>query len=239
MMEMWYNRMHSNSLERSAGMEFQRKINIITGHYGSGKTNLAVNLALDARKQGKRVTVIDLDIVNPYFRTADFAQTFAEAGIRVVLPTYANTNLDIPALTGAVDSAFDNDDDCVIIDVGGDDAGAIALGRYAPAIQAHDYALFYVVNRYRYLTSTPEEGLAVLADIAAVSRLSPTGILNNANLGEETTAQTVEDSLPYAEELAAKAGLPLLCTAYDRRLGALPVPDGYPVEIFVKKIWEP
>ena len=239
MMEMWYNRMHSNSLERSAGMELQRKINIITGHYGSGKTNRAVNLALDARKQGRRVTVIDLDIVNPYFRTADFAQTFAEAGIRVVLPTYANTNLDIPALTGAVDSAFDNDDDCVIIDVGGDDAGAIALGRYAPAIQAHDYALFYVVNRYRYLTSTPEEGLAVLADIAAVSRLSPTGILNNANLGEETTARTVEDSLPYAEELAAKAGLPLLCTAYDRRLGALPVPDGYPVEIFVKKIWEP
>lgn len=220
-------------------MELQQKINIITGHYGSGKTNLAVNLALDARKQGRRVTVIDLDIVNPYFRTADFAQTFAEAGIHVVLPTYANTNLDIPALTGAVDSAFDNDDDCVIIDVGGDDAGAIALGRYAPAIQAHNYALFYVVNRHRYLTSTPEEGLSVLADIAAVSRLSPTGILNNSNLGEETEARTVEDSLPYAEELAAKAGLPLVCTAYDRRLGPLRVPDGYPVEIFVKKIWEP
>lgn len=220
-------------------MELQRKINIITGHYGSGKTNLAVNLALDARREGKRVTVIDLDIVNPYFRTADFADTFREAGIQVVLPLYANSNLDIPALTGAVDSAFDNDSDCVIIDVGGDDAGAIALGRYAPAIRAHDYELLYVVNRYRYLTATPEEGLSVLADIAAVSRLRPTGIVNNSNLGEETTAQTVEDSLAYAESLAAKAGLPLRSTAYDRRLGAVAVPDGYPVEIYVKKIWEP
>lgn len=218
-------------------MQLNRRINLITGHYGSGKTNLAVNLAVDARKQGKSVAIVDLDIVNPYFRTADFADMLAAEGIRVIVPTYANSNLDIPALTGAVDSVFNGDEDCVIIDVGGDDAGAIALGRYAPKISREPYDLFYVINRCRYLTSTPEETLGVLRDIEAVSRLSATGILNNTNLGEETTAALLEASVPFAREVAKTAGLPLCATAYDRRLSP-ELPDGYPVKVFVKKIWE-
>ncbi len=219
-------------------MNLSKKINIITGHYGSGKTNLAVNLALNASREGKSVTIIDLDIVNPYFRTADFTDLLTKAGIHVIAPTYANTNLDIPALSGAVDAAFSSSSDCIIIDVGGDDAGAIALGRYAPAIHAQGYDLFYVINQYRYLTSTPEDALTVLHDISAVSRLTPTGILNNSNLGEETTAKVIEDAIPFAQKVAEAASLPLLMTAYDQRLEKPSVPDAYPVTIYVKKIWE-
>lgn len=219
-------------------MHLKKKICIITGHYGSGKTNLAVNLALDARREGKSVTIVDLDIVNPYFRTADFSSELTEAGVHVIVPMYANTNLDIPALTGAVDSAFENQDDCVIVDVGGDDAGAIALGRYAPAIRAHEYELLYVVNRYRYLTATPEDALDVLRDIAAVSRLTPTGIINNSNLGEETNAAHLEASVSFAQAVAEAAGLPLVATSYDNRLPSPDVPAPYPVTMFVKKIWE-
>lgn len=213
-------------------------IYLITGHYGSGKTNLAVNLALDRRREGKTVTLVDLDIVNPYFRSADFAPVLEKEGIQVLAPAYANSNLDIPALTGAVDAVFDNGGDCVIIDVGGDDAGAIALGRYAPAIARRSYALWIVINACRYLTKTPEEALSVLRDIEAVSRLKATGIVNCTNLGEETTAQTVEQSVPFAAQVAELAGLPVECTAYDRRLGDLDVPAPYPVTVWVKKLWE-
>lgn len=219
-------------------MEENRKIYLITGHYGSGKTNFAVNLALDQRKQGKSVTLVDLDIVNPYFRSADFAAMLTEQGIGVVSPIYANSNLDIPALSGAVDAVFDNGGDCVIIDVGGDDAGAIALGRYAPAIARHDYALWYVVNRCRYLTQTPEEALSVLGEIAAVSRLRPTGVVNCSNLGEETTPETVCGSVNFAAEVARLAGVPMEHTVYDRRLGKLDVPGAYPVDVYVKKPWD-
>lgn len=221
-------------------MRLEKKINIITGHYGSGKTNLAVNLALAARETGKRVTIIDLDIVNPYFRTADFADMLEKAGIQVIVPMYANSNLDIPALTGAVDSALNNpESDCVVVDVGGDDAGAIALGRYAPAIAQQSYDLFYVINQYRYLTSTPEEALEVLNEIAAVSRLTPTGIFNNSNLGEETTVAVVEQSQAFAQAVSEAAGLPVCGTAYDIRLEKPNIPDSFPVTVYVKKIWEP
>ena len=220
-------------------MEFTGRIKIITGHYGSGKTNLAVNLAVDAARQGQDVTLIDLDIVNPYFRSADFTGELEKLGVRVIAPLYANSNLDIPALTGAVDAALETEKGRIIVDVGGDDAGAIALGRYAPAIRRGPYDFFYIVNQYRYLTSTPEEALRVLDDITAVSRLTPTGIVNNSNLGEETVGDTVTASVPFAQEIAQTAGLPLWATAYDQRLGALPVPEPYPVAVWVKKIWEP
>ncbi|MGI5857458.1 MAG: hypothetical protein ACOX64_13530 [Candidatus Merdivicinus sp.] len=219
-------------------MEENRKIYLITGHYGSGKTNFAVNLALDQRRQGKTVTLVDLDIVNPYFRSADFSVMLEKAGIKVISPVYANSNLDIPALTGAVDAVFDNGGECVIIDVGGDDAGAIALGRYAPAIARHSYELWYVVNRYRYLTQTPEDALSVLRDIEAVSRLHPTGVINCSNLGQATSGDAVENSADFAAQVAGLAGIPMCYTAYDRRLGALGVPQPYPVTVYVKKLWD-
>lgn len=140
-----------------------KRITIVTGHYGSGKTNFAVNLAVDLSREGKQVVLVDLDIVNPYFRSADFKERLTAMGIEMICPIYANTNLDIPALGADIYSVFyQNDSRYVIFDVGGDDAGAAALGRYSHLIQQENYDMLYVVNCYRYLTRQPEEALQIL-----------------------------------------------------------------------------
>ncbi|WP_312644590.1 hypothetical protein [Hydrogenoanaerobacterium sp.] len=223
---------------------FCKRINIICGHYGSGKTNLAVNLAVDLKKQGKDVVLADLDIVNPYFRSADFNSILNKNGIHTISPTYANTNLDIPALTANMNSIFEQKDRTIVIDVGGDDAGAAAMGRYARMVlDDGDYSYLYVINKYRYLTRTPDEALAILREIEQISRLSATGIVNNSNVSYQTTSDTITSSIEYAQSVAQLAGIPLVATAYDRRLekeivsGGM-ISDGYPVDIFVKPPWE-
>ena len=142
----------------------------VTGHYGSGKTNFSINLAISIAKNGTSVTIVDLDIVNPYFRTADFSDLLDMQGIHVIVPEYANTNLDIPVLPASVDAAIAQKDGVVILDVGGDDAGAIALGRYAARIRDAGYDLLYVINENRYLTKTPEEAVSLLREIEQASR---------------------------------------------------------------------
>lgn len=211
----------------------QSKAIIITGHYGSGKTNIAVNLALEFAKNGERVCVIDLDIVNPYFRTADFVDVFENNGIELVAPQYANTNLDIPSL-GFDMAALLRGYDRVVVDVGGDDAGAIALGQYSQILKNFGYEMLYVVNSFRYLTSTPEEATELLRDIEYVSSLRATGIVNNSNLGSETTAEDVLGSVEYANACAAAAGLPVMFTAAKRELN---VPDTMPVDMYVRPYW--
>ena len=215
-----------------------KRITLITGHYGSGKTNFAVNLALRQAAEGKKVTVVDLDIVNPYFRTADFAELFEQNGIHLEKTLYANTSLDIPAISFDL-ARLAYEEECLIIDVGGDDAGAIGLGRYADALSAYqaDMDMLYVVNRYRYLTEQPQEALELMQEIEAVSRMRHTGIVNNSNLGRETTAKLIEQSVPYGEQIAAAAGIPLVYTTYPEHL-AVQVPNGLPVSVYVKAIWD-
>lgn len=216
-----------------------KKITIITGHYGSGKTNLAVNLALHLADAGEKVTVVDFDIVNPYFRTADFATLFAAHGITLAASMYANTSLDIPAISFDMERLA-YEPGYLIVDVGGDDAGAIGLGRYAEGFSAYvpdQLDLWYVVNRYRYLTEAPQEALELMYEIEAVSRMRHTGIVNNSNLGKETTAETIRNTLPYAQEIAAQAKLPLAYHTYRRDL-AVDVAQGLPVDVFVKPVWE-
>jgi hypothetical protein len=215
-----------------------KRITLNTGNYGSGKTNFAVNLALQRAKEGKNVTVVDLDIVNPYFRTADFADLFQQNGIRLEKTLYANTSLDIPAISFDL-ARMAQEADCLVIDVGGDDAGAIALGRYATSLAAYQEELdmLYVVNRYRYLTAKPEEALALLYEIEQAARIRHTGIVNNSNLGRETTAELVKAAVPYAETIAETAGLPLVCTTYREDL-PVQVKNGFPVQVYVKPVWE-
>lgn len=216
-----------------------KKITILTGHYGSGKTNLAVNLALRLGDAGEKVTIVDLDIVNPYFRTADFAPLFAQHGVTMAASMYANSSLDIPAISFDLERMA-YEPGYLIIDVGGDDAGAIGLGRYAAGLSAYvpdQLDLWYVVNRYRYLTESPEDALELLYEIEAASRLRHTGILHNSNLGRETTAETILRAVPYAEETARRSGLPLVYHAYREDL-PVSLERGLPVQVFVKPIWE-
>ncbi len=188
--------------------KFNNRIVIICGHYGAGKTNVAVNLAKLAAAAGKKVTIADLDVVNPYFRTADNAEELRELGIRCIIPQFANTNVDIPSIPPEFLSVFDGTDFSVI-DVGGDD-GAIALSMYKEKFEKHGYEMLYVYNACRPLTTTVEEAEQSLRDIEAMSRLSFSGIVNNTNLGEETTADTLEKGVAVSRELSAKTGIPFI-----------------------------
>lgn len=211
------------------------KVTVITGHYGSGKTNFAVNMALEMSREGKKCTVVDLDIVNPYFRTADFGDLFENHNITLVAPIYANTNLDTPVLNFDVATIAKNSD-YIIIDVGGDDAGATALGQYSRHLNELDLSMLYVVNCYRYLTREPEEALELMYDIEAASRMKCTGIVNNSNLGYETTNEIIAKSVPYAEKIAEKAGIPLVCNAGKNGL-MNDIKNAFPVDIYVKTLW--
>ncbi len=215
-----------------------KKINIITGHYGSGKTNFSANLAIHLANKGEKVTVVDLDIVNPYFRSADFNELFGSNRIELVSPMYANSNLDIPAISFDLERIA-TEDGYLIIDVGGDDAGAIALGRYHEAFKqfTDDMDVLYVVNKCRFLTRTAGEALELMYEIEAASKIKHTGLVNNSNLAYETTADTLENSNEYVKELSDKTGLPISYTAVPYGLSA-DVYNPFPVDIYVKKVWE-
>ena len=187
-----------------------KRLTLFAGHYGSGKTNLAVNYALLLAKEGKKVCIADLDIVNPYFRTKDSAGVLAQAGIDLISPQFANSNVDLPALPAETYRLVQDFSTYGIMDIGGDDRGAYALGRYVPAIkEENNYRMVFVANNYRPLTRTPEEALEVMREIEEACGLAFTDIIANANLGTETTVETVLDSVPYMEKLSTLSGLPI------------------------------
>lgn len=188
------------------------KITIICGHYGCGKTNLALNLALEAAEKGRRVKLADLDLVNPYFRSSDYGPALRAKGVELFCPTYAGTTLDLPAVGPQLLQLPEAVCDDVILDAGGDDAGASVLGCMAPQLIKMPYTMLYVVNARRVLTQTAKEAAAIGREIERACRLSITGVVNNTHLQNETTAQMVRDSIPFAEETARLLGVPLLFT---------------------------
>ncbi|MBP5649224.1 MAG: hypothetical protein J6X29_04390 [Clostridia bacterium] len=196
-----------------------KRLTILSGHYGSGKTNIAVNLALEQAKLGKKVAVSDLDIVNPYFRTKDSYDLFAKNGIMLISSEYAGTNLDIPAMPQEIYSLTDDKSITGIIDVGGDDRGALALGRLVPAIKdENNYEMLMVLNMFRPLTRTIKDALEVKYEIENACGLKFTGIINNSNLGAETKAKDIIDSISFSEEFSRIASIPLKLITCEKRL---------------------
>ena len=196
-----------------------KRITLLCGHYGSGKTNVAVNMAYDQKVKYDRVAIADLDIVNPYFRTKDSAKDFDALGIELIASEYAGSNVDIPALPQQIYSICDQKDRQVIIDVGGDDRGAYALGRISPAIlEENNYEMLFVINCFRPLTRDAESTIEVMREIEYAAKIKFTAIVNNSNLGEETTKDDVLRSLSYAEEISQKTGLPIKCTSVYNKL---------------------
>ena len=199
-------------------MEYKR-ITMLCGHYGSGKTNIALNMAYRLKETKENVAIADLDIVNPYFRTKDSEAELKEKGIRLIASEYAGTNVDIPALPQDMYSLTDDKNVYAVIDVGGDDRGALALGRIMPSIKAEDnYEIFLVINKYRPLTPDVESTLEVMAEIETAGSFKFTGIINNSNLGVLTTAEEVLSSTEYAESVAKATGLPLAYTSVNETL---------------------
>ena len=199
-------------------MDYKR-LTLFAGHYGSGKTNIALNYALWLRSQGLKVTVADLDIVNPYFRTKDGEQQLKEAGIRLISSDYANSNVDLPALPGDAYSLVDDRSVCGVIDVGGDDRGALALGRYVPKIREEgDYEMLFVLNKARPLTRNIDDALEVFYEIEAACQLPFTAIVSNTNLGPLTRAEDVIAGAEFAEDFSLKTGLPVKMTCASNKL---------------------
>ena len=196
-----------------------KRITLLCGHYGSGKTNVAVNMAYDQKAKYDRVAIADLDIVNPYFRTKDSAKEFDALGIELIASEYAGSNVDIPALPQQIYSICDQKDKQVIIDDGGDDRGAYALGRISPAIlEENNYEMLFVINCFRPLTRDAESTIEVMREIEYAAKIKFTAIVNNSNLGEETSKDDVLNSISYAEEISQKTGLPIKCTSVYNKL---------------------
>lgn len=235
-----------------------KAVTVVCGHYGVGKTNFALNIAVDAAIDGYETTLVDLDIVNPYFRSSEYRSLLEEHGIELVAPVFAaaGSNLDVPSLTGAIIPAinrayFDERQGSgqrkLIVDVGGDDAGATALARFSREIASGAYDLLYVVNRYRNLTQEPQEALSVLDEIEARSGLKATGIVSNAHMKSETTSDIIEEGEIFACGVARFAGLDLVCTTRpiwllpQEKLEAKTAFDAekrYPVRMLVRSPWE-
>lgn len=196
-----------------------KRVNIFCGHYGSGKTNIAINYAVFLKNQGLDVSIADIDIVNPYFRTKDSEDELRKKGIEVISLPFANTNVDLPALPAEVYSLVQNKSKYAVFDVGGDDRGAYALGRYVPSIlEENNYNMLFVANFYRPLTQTAEEALEVIREIESACAIPFTGIINNSNLGEETTAEDILRTAEEAEKLSRLSGLPLEMTTCDESI---------------------
>ncbi len=194
-------------------MEFKR-VTLFLGHYGSGKTHAAINWALALRAAGYRTAIADLDIVNPYFRTKDSKKTLDENGIALISSPFAGSNVDLPALPQEMYDIVDQKAVHFVVDVGGDDRGALALGRLTDRlVEENDYEALFVFNCYRPLTRTAADAMGILREIESACRLPVTGIVNCSNLGEQTTRETVLASLPAANELAKLSGLPVRLTA--------------------------
>ncbi|MBR2590145.1 MAG: hypothetical protein IKE65_04405 [Clostridia bacterium] len=196
-----------------------KRVYLFAGHYGSGKTNIAVNLALQLAAQGKDVKIADLDVVNPYFRTKDSAEDLARAGVELISPAFANSNVDLPALPQEIYSLVQNTSFYAIMDIGGDERGALALGRYRPYIlEENNYEMVFVANFFRPLTRTAEEAIEVMREIEGAGGIAFTAIVNNSNLGEETTAQDILSTEEEVNKLCALTGLPLLFTSVKESL---------------------
>lgn len=217
------------------------RLSIVTGHYGTGKTEFAVNLALALAAEGNRVMLADLDIVNPYFRSRERKAMLEDAGIRLISSSQACTDADVPALPAELLTILENREIRGVLDIGGDPVGARVLARFRPKIIQEDYQLIYVVNANRPEVRTPETAITYLRGIEATTGLTCTGIVNNTHLCGETTETEIRKGAALAEAVSRETGIPVLCHVAVEPL-APTVSDlsesVFPITIKMKKPWE-
>ena len=218
-----------------------KRITIFSGHYGSGKTNVAVNYALWLKTIKDNVAIADLDIVNPYFRTKDSMQVLKDNGVDLISSEFANSNVDVPALPAETYGVLQNKDIHAVIDAGGDDRGALALGRYSDGIlEDGDYELLFVINKYRPLTRTADMTLEIMAEIERACHMKFTAIVNDSNIGDDTREEDVLSSVAYANEVSEKSGIPVKMTTvksdlYDNLKDK--IDNLVPIKLFVRQSW--
>ena len=218
-----------------------KRIQIVTGHYGSGKTEYAVNLALHLAQQQEHVALADMDIVNPYFRSYEQAKRLEDAGIRVIV-TSCGGIADIPAINPEVMSIFQQEKWTGVLDIGGDPIGARVLARFAHQLNPSDFDLLFVLNANRPETKDVESALQYMQGIEAECRQKVTGIVNNTHLCGETTAEDILKGARLAHTLSERTSLPVIHHAVQRKF-VEQVQDQLsepvlPMNIYMKKPWE-
>ena len=217
------------------------RLSIVTGHYGTGKTEFAVNLALAMARDGERVMMADLDIVNPYFRSRERRKVLEEAGIRLISSSQACSDADVPALPAELLTILEGRSIRGVLDIGGDPVGARVLARFQPRIVMEDYQLIYVLNANRPEVREAENAIAYLRGIEATTGLTCTGIVNNTHLCGETTEEEIRKGAVLAAEVSRETGIPVLCHVAEKKfipsLSDLPE-TVFPITIQMKKPWE-
>ena len=217
------------------------RISIVTGHYGTGKTEFSVNLALALAAEGASVMLADLDIVNPYFRSRERRSLLEEAGVRLISSSQACSDADVPSLPAELLAILENRDIRGVLDIGGDPVGARVLARFQPKIVQEDYQLIYVLNANRPEVRTAEAAVRYLRGIEATTGLTCTGIVNNTHLCGDTTEEEIRKGAALAAEVSSETNIPVLCHVTEEKfvpaLSDLPE-TVYPITIKMKKPWE-
>lgn len=220
----------------------EKRVRIVTGHYGSGKTEFAVNYTFRLAAAGKKTAIVDLDIVNPYFRSRELEPRFNEKGIRVISSSVKGLSVDVPAMSPEIYSVLQDTSYEVVLDAGGDKVGATALGRYHEYFDREPYDMLFVVNANRHLTSTPEEAVRYLRSIEQGSRQKATALVNNTHLCGETKLEDILRGQALTEKVSEMTGLPIKYIVAERKFVDL-LPEGmqgeiFPIDIYMKKPWE-
>ena len=220
----------------------ENRLHIFCGHFGSGKSEISVNFAIKCAEMGEKVSIVDLDIVNPYFRTNDARAILEAHDIEVIAPEYANSNLDMPTVPGDIMKVFNNPERRVIFDVGGDEDGAFALGRYLQYFEKEGYKMHLVVNAKRPLTETAEEIVSMAKEIEVASRLKVSDVVNNTNIGKLTDSDVIMEKADEVERAADMLGVPvsMYCMAKDNSISLPDIPEDkkFIIDIKIKMPWE-
>lgn len=225
----------------SASAICTHRVSIVTGHYGTGKTEFSVNLALALAAEGASVMLADLDIVNPYFRSRERRSLLEGAGIRLISSSQACSDADVPALPAELLTILENRDVRGVLDIGGDPVGARVLARFQPKIIQEDYQLIYILNANRPEVRTVESAITYLRGIEATTGLVCTGIVNNTHLCGETTEEEIRKGAALAADVSKETGIPVLCHVAEEKF--VPVLSDlsetvFPITIKMKKPWE-
>lgn len=217
-----------------------KKIKVFCGYYGSGKTNFAINYGIDMKNKGYEILIIDLDIINPYYKIANYTKIFDKYGIEYIIPLSSNTTIDIPALSPMIGFRLNNFKGIIIIDMGGDGAGSLAVGQYNSLIKSRDYDMFYVFNLYRNLMTDGKGILKNILDIEKSSRLEVGYLVNNSNIGDQTRLEDITCLSEKEFEIEKITNKKIIYRTIDQKLlnKQENLDNFYPIEIYVKKIWE-